>query len=56
MVGISDVTTQDHSRFRKCKLPLPADVEDPLKLAPQAQTQPTTQQDPPPPPPPPATQ
>ncbi|GAA5997955.1 hypothetical protein JCM5350_007916 [Sporobolomyces pararoseus] len=37
LVGVQDVTTVDHSKFRKCKLPLPQGTEDPLKLAPQRQ-------------------
>ncbi|GAA5984063.1 hypothetical protein JCM11641_005585 [Rhodosporidiobolus odoratus] len=32
LVNIADVTQLDHSRFRKCKLPLPEGVNDPLDL------------------------
>ncbi|GAA5949596.1 hypothetical protein JCM3765_002718 [Sporobolomyces pararoseus] len=48
LVGVQDVTTVDHSKFRKCKLPLPQGTEDPLKLAPQRQgsTSNTSQQPP----------
>ncbi|GAA5835350.1 hypothetical protein JCM3766R1_004764 [Sporobolomyces carnicolor] len=40
LVSVQDVTTVDHSRFRKCKLPLPHGIEDPLKLAQQSQQPP----------------
>ncbi|BGP12797.1 hypothetical protein JCM10213_008058 [Rhodosporidiobolus nylandii] len=33
LVDKADVTQFDHSRFRKCKLPLPEGVSDPLALA-----------------------
>ncbi|GAA6013232.1 hypothetical protein JCM11491_006322 [Sporobolomyces phaffii] len=50
LVHVDDVTTVDHSKFRKCKLPLPVGVEDPLALAPRQQPPgaPTASQPPPP--------